>query len=495
MAKRSRRRSALRALAVLGVVAVGASFVPVPEPAVPNGAAARPIVWGPDGFWQSLERTFEDARRRGCGDVTGDLDRSLAAVDAWIAWMDRGSPHPGDAGLRALESELFAAGPLFGACPRRVGELVERFSQMREVLETKATRWDPRARATRDQLYRLLYGGRAMIEELLLQMPPREAARLALVGGSAAPSEAPSATVRGVQVHSGDLLLSRGGAPTSALIARGNDYPGNFSHVALVHVDAETHEALAIEAHIERGVVVTTAAEYLRDKKLRIMLLRLRPDLPALARDPLLAHRAAEAALDEARRRHIPYDFAMDFDDPSEQFCSEVASSAYRDRGVRLWEGLSAMSAPGLRRWLGSFGVTHFETQAPADLEYDPKLVVVVEWRDPDALWQDHLDNAVIDAMLEGAERGEDIRAPWAMLPIARLAKAYSWAINLFGRVGPVPEGMSASTALRAKALAERHHAIRERLVVAADAYRARRGYRAPYWELVRLARAASRTP
>lgn len=486
---KARRRRVVRVLGVVAVATVAALFVPEPEADVPAGSAARPIVWGPTGFWRGLEQRFEDARRRGCGEVSGDLDRSLAAIDAWIAWLDRGSARPGDAGLRALESELFGAGPLFGACPRRVGELVERFSHMREVLETRATHWDPRARATRDQLYRLLYGGRTMIEELLLQMPPREAARFALVPGSAAPSAAPSATVHGVEVHSGDLLLSRGGAPTSALIARGNDYPGNFSHVALVHVDAESHEPSVVEAHIERGVVVATADRYLRDKKLRIMVLRLRPDLPVLARDPLIAHRAAEAALDEARRRHIPYDFAMNFDDPSEQFCSEVASSAYRDRGIRLWEGLSAMSSPGLRAWLASFGVRNFETQAPADLEYDPKLVVVAEWRDPDALWQDHLDNAVIDAMLEGAERGDRIDVSWGTLPLARMAKAYSWVLNVLGREGPVPEGMSATTALRARALAERHHAIRERLVVAADAYRSRRGYRPPYWELVRLAR------
>lgn len=492
MAKR-RRRTAVRVIGVVALLVGAALFVPEPDADVPVGPAARPIVWGPAGFWRDLERRFEDARRRGCGEVSGELDRSLEAIDGWIAWMDRAAPRPGDAGLRALERELFAAGPLFGACPRRVAQLVERFSHLREVLEARATRWDPRASATRDQLYRPLYGGRTMIEELLLQMPPRDAVRFALVPGSAAPSEAPSATVRGVQIHSGDILLSRGGAPTSALIARGNDYPGNFSHVALVHVDARTHEPSVIEAHIERGVAVATADEYLRDKKLRIMVLRLRPDLPALARDPLIAHRAAEAALDEARRRHIPYDFAMDFDDPSAQFCSEVASSAYRDRGIRLWEGVSAMSSPGLRAWLSAFGVRNFETQAPADLEYDPKLVVVAEWRDPDALWQDHLDNAVIDAMLEGAERGDRIHVPWAMLPLARLTKAYSWLLNQLGRQGPVPEGMSATTALRARALAERHGAIRARLIASAERYRASRGYRAPYWELVRLARVAAR--
>ena len=43
-----------------------------------------------------------------------------------------------------------------------------------------------------------------------------------------------------------------------------------------------------------------------------------------------------------------------------------------------------------------------------ADLEYDPQLRVVAEWCDPDTLFKDHVDNAVIDVMLEAAERGSD---------------------------------------------------------------------------------------
>src|SRR3989442_10137944 len=97
----------------------------------------------------------------------------------------------------------------------------------------------------------------------------------------------------------------------------------------------------------------------------------------------------------------------MDYTDPSRLFCSEVASSVYGELGVTLWTGLSTISAPGLRRWLSAFGVRHFETQEPSDLEYDPQLVVVAEWRDPGALMPAHIHNATIDPTLEGAEAGE----------------------------------------------------------------------------------------
>jgi hypothetical protein len=300
--------------------------------------------------------------------------------------------------------------------------------------------------------------------------------------------------VHGVSLHSGDVLASRGGAPTSAFIARGNDYPGNFSHIALLHV-SEDGTPTVIESHIESGVGTSTADEYLEDEKLRIMVLRLRPDHPALADDPMLPHRAATAALEAARSAHVPYDFAMDYEDPSEQFCSEVAFAAYRAEGVELWRSLSSMSGEGLTRWLAAFGVTHFETLAPSDLEYDPQVRVVAEWRDPDALWGDHLDDAVLDVMLEGAEDGDEVGYRYAKLPLARLLKGYSAVLNLFGAVGPIPEGMSAATGLRVEWLRERHGAIRSGLERRADAYREQHERRPPYWELVRLAREADRRP
>src|SRR2546425_697889 len=342
----------------------------------------------------------------------------------------------------------------------------------------------PRAR-----LYRSLYGLRGAVEEVMLHHPDGVTA---LLDGRHEPSATPATTVHGVEIHSGDILVSRGGYPTSALIARGNDYPGNFSHIALVHVDSVSHVASAIEAHIERGVAVSTADEYLGDKKLRIMVLRLRADLPQLARDPQLPHRAAALALERARSGRIGYDFEMDYTDASRLFCSEVASSVYRELGVTLWTGLSTISGAGLRRWLASFGVRHFETQEPSDLEYDPQLVVVAEWRDPGALMQDHIDNAAIDAMLEGAEAGDALSYPWYQLPAARLAKAYSWLVRGFGGQGPVPQGMSARAALRNRAFSAHQRRVAARVSAAATRWTGQQGYPPPYWVLLDLARTAT---
>jgi hypothetical protein len=156
-----------------------------------------------------------------------------------------------------------------------------------------------------------------------------------------------------------------------------------------------------------------------------------------------------------------------------------------------LWTGISRISSPGLRRWLSAFGVKSFETQEPSDLEYDQQLTVVAEWRDQGTLKKDHYDNAVTEVMLEGAEQGDELAYQWYLLPLSRIAKAYSAVLNLLGKAGPVPEGMSATAALRNIWYSDKHEAITAQLAKKAERFRQDREYEPPYWEQVKLARNA----
>lgn len=476
-----------RAIAIAGTLAIAvALFTPERDVALAAPERNAAFTWGEDALWERLERDFESAKAAGCEEVAPRIAAGLSALDAELDAIENQGPE--DPVFARTERALFAVAPLVAACPEPEA-FIERIARLRRVVKDASAGWDVDARPARVTLYRLLYGSRAALEEILLQADDGPA----LMHGVGEPSQTPSVTVHGVTLHSGDVLLSRGGAPTSAFIARGNDYPGNFSHVALLHV-AEDGTPTVIESHIESGLGTTSAERYLEDTKLRIAVLRMRADHPALAADPMLPHRAATDALRTAQASHVPYDFEMNYRDPSRVFCSEVASAAYAQHGVTLWRGLSSMSGEGLTRWLAAFGVRHFTTIAPSDLEYDPQMRVVAEWRDPDALFSDHLDNAVLDVMLEDAERGMDVGYDYLKLPVARVMKAYSVVLNLFGAVGPIPEGMSATTGLRVDWLRARHGAIREGLEREVAAYRRDHGRRPPYWELVELARSASRS-
>lgn len=459
--------------------------------APPGGERAQkqPFAWNQDEYWQSLEAAYRMLKHGGCTTAVPGLASKFQKAKRILHKVDETRPGPDDPVFRELEGLVFEMGPVVSACNTQVMDYIGLIADMRTVIKRRSVAWDMNSAAARDTLYRLLYGSRAATEEIILQTPAVAVPKL--VPGMAEPSRTPWADVGGARIHSGDILVSRGGAPTSALISRGSDYPGNFSHIAFVYIDPGTRTAGIVEAHIERGVVVSTVEQYLKDKKLRVMLLRLRADLPQLMKDPMIPHKAALLAYNNATKKHVPYDFEMNYHDHSKLFCSEVASAAYEPFGVKLWMGISHLSSPGLQRWLSDFGVRYFETQEPSDLEYDPQLTVVAEWRDPETLKKDHYDNAVTEVMLEGAEKGDELKYQWYLLPVVRLAKAYSSVLNLMGKVGPVPEGMSSTAALRNVWYSKRHDAIAARLTRKAALFQSEKGYEPPYWELVKMARSA----
>lgn len=462
-------------------------LIPDVNPPLPADSAKQPFAWNRDEYWSQLETAFKQARQMNCIELAPRISAGFAEIDSLITQLNNSNLDPDTPLFAELENVFFRQGVFLAACPDSLNEYINRYSLMRTLVKDQSIDWDMNSPAARDCIYRLLYGGRTAIEEVMIQAPKELVQQT--VFGVYEPSATPSAEILGVEIHSGDILISRGEAPTSALIARGNDYPGNFSHAALVYIDDSTGEVSIVESHIEKGVAVATIDDYLRDTKLRVMVLRLRSDLPFMVSDPMLPHKAAQYAIIKARTGHIAYDFAMDTKEPSRLFCSEVISDAYRHVGINLWAALSHISSPGVKAWLSAFGVRNFTFEEPSDLEYDPQLRVVAEWRDYETLYKDRLDNAVVDIMLEDADKGEQLEFDRYMLPVGRTLKLYSWLLNKFGMIGPVPEGMSATAALRNKWFSNRHSAAAERLNIQADEFKKKNGYSPPYWELIKLAR------
>jgi len=458
----------------------------IPEGPSPHsaGAGKQPFIWNRAQLWASLEQNFVLARGADKTMVSNQVAHLLGESRRLLVGMTNSNAL--DPRWSEIETNLFELAPLVGADSARLPEFVVLVNGIRREAKEQSSRWDLNSDPVRQQLYRLLAASRMTLEEVLLQNP--EAAGMLPAECDAEPSQTASVVFHGVTLHSGDILVSRGGAPTSALIARGNDYAGAFSHVSLLHVDPATGAGCLIQALIEKGVVVTPLEEYSHDRRLRFMVLRPRADLPIVAADPQTPHKAAALALKEATARHIPYDFAMDYRDQSALFCSEVVSAAYERCGIRLWMGMTHISSPTIVAWLGSLGARHFETQEPADLEYDPQLRVVAEWREAPALWQAHLDDAVTDAMLAIAKPGQPLPFSSLKLPFARAAKVYSVVLNWFGRFGLIPQGMSATSALRASKYRADHAANKERLKVLAAAFEETHHDPPPYWQPVRLA-------
>jgi Permuted papain-like amidase enzyme, YaeF/YiiX, C92 family len=448
-------------------------------------APPRSFYWNRDTQWLALEQRFQQVKKDTGAPAAAEQLFTLA--NNMLLQLQQAKHLPADSLFTAIQNNFFTLAPYVATLPALQQRYIEHYKQVRYAAKLQSQQWDMNSTASRNTIYTLLYGMRAAVEETLLQGNGKfEAAMLCNNEASATPA----AKIFGIEVHSGDLLVSRGGAEVSALISRGNDYPGNFSHVALVYVD-NTGNAYLIEAHIEKGVAIANVQQYEADKKMRFMVLRPRADLPALKSNPLLPHTAARYAYEAAQKRHIPYDFKMDFVDTSAMFCSEVGSYAYHNKGVQLWQGLSTISSQGVVNWLNAFGVEHFITQMPADLEYDPQLTVVAEWRDPATLAKDHIDNAVMDVMLEQADKGSTVGYNHWLLPVVRMMKGWSWLLNKMGKVGKIPEGMSATQALKNQYVVDMHQAINKETKALADGFIKEHQYFPPYWQLVALAKQA----
>lgn len=444
-----------------------------------------PFIWDQDERWEKLEEKFIQAKNDRELINPGVTEVLIAEIDDTISDLEEKSFKPTDPQIKKLLNQFFDVAPVIASERETNKDFINLYNRARRVIKEESVNWDIDKRSTREALYKSLYGMRAAVEEVLLQS---ENPFDPVLYVKDEPSATPSTNILGIKVHSGDLLVSRGGAEVSALISRGNDFPGNFSHVALIYVEEGTNIPYLIEAHIERGVAIASLEEYIKDRKLRFMVLRPRADLPEIAENPMLPHIAAKEMFEEVQQRHIPYDFKMDFYDPEAMFCSEVGSYTYKNNGIQLWQSESTISSLGVVTLLNTFGVENFVTQMPSDLEYDPQLSVVAEWRSNESLFDDHLYNAVIDAMLICAEQGEKIEFNPFLLPVARIMKGYSWLQNQLDAEGPIPEGMSATQALKSEAFIKEHQRIKEEVIKEVEMFKKEQGYNPPYWELVKIA-------
>lgn len=207
--------------------------------------------------------------------------------------------------------------------------------------------------------------------------------------------------------QSGDILMSRGTAFTSAAIARVGDVDAQFSHLAILYIDEQTKKKYTIEAHIEIGVKTFDLEEYLSDGKARAVIYRYK--------DKELAHMAAKLMFEKANRAssttgNIDYDFGMVMFEPRELFCSEVVQHAFMlaaeklGREFRLPLFPTSMN-PRNRDFLDALGIKVKSTFAPGDMEVDPRVELIAEWRDYDRIRMLHLHDATLVKLFDWMER------------------------------------------------------------------------------------------
>lgn len=210
-------------------------------------------------------------------------------------------------------------------------------------------------------------------------------------------------------LQSGDVILSRGNAFSSAAIARigRNDY--QFSHLSFVYRDNETKELFTTEAHIEIGSVATPLTNHLSGKNAREVVFRFQ--------DTEVAHQASKASYERVLEKqksgkNIEYDFSMNITDDSRLFCSEVISSGFKAVMKNSEEPTvpfyKSKFTPGIIPFLNAIGVPatsenieKLETFSPGDIQFDPRFEMVAEWRNPTKMEESRVKDFILTKIFE----------------------------------------------------------------------------------------------
>lgn len=275
----------------------------------------------------------------------------------------------------------------------------------------------------------------------------------------------------GVTIRAGDVILVRGQLHNSAAIARIGDADSQFSHVGIVHIDADARQWL-VEALIEEGSTWSPLENALNHGLGRAVLLR--------HRDPDLAHRAATLVADHVKSANkglfgwMPYDFSMELAGDDRFFCSKLVRHGYvgASQGAMRLPSFPTRLTMTNRDFFERLGVTAVDTFAPADFELEPAFDIVAEWRDyrvtSNLRMQDLLMSKLFDWMDEHGYRfREDIRMSILAL-IGRLTSlAPDIAKRLIVRAGfpKVPSNMRTRTIATIGMLHDTAEPILQRLI------------------------------
>jgi hypothetical protein len=206
-----------------------------------------------------------------------------------------------------------------------------------------------------------------------------------------------------ITLRSGDLIISRGNAYTSAAISRIVEVDSQFSHMAMIYVpDGPAKEytieeafngskVLVLEAHIEIGSTIRSFKDYALDGNARNLLFRYD--------NPAVAHVAAKKTFDfledyrkKAHRRagplrfdlqdvnySVPYDFAMDLKKSDQMFCTEIGYYGFNIEGVKIPTFMSDIN-PNLDL-VKRLGIAGRQIFTPGDMELEPQFEMIAEFR------------------------------------------------------------------------------------------------------------------
>jgi len=93
---------------------------------------------------------------------------------------------------------------------------------------------------------------------------------------------------------------------------------------------------------------------------------------------------------------------------------------------------------------------------------------------------------------LEEADKGKEIKYNHWQLPLVRLVKGWCIIKNYFGKSGIIPEGMSATQALKNQYFVSMYKSLKATTSIKIQHFIEVNNYQPPYWQMINLAREAA---
>ena len=127
------------------------------------------FVWNSDQYWSELETRFVGARQFGCDSLSNAINSGLNEFDSLTELLQSENISPDAFLFHSIEQKIFDLSVLIGACPDSLVSFIESYGNLRTAIKIQSIKWDADDQIARDRIYRIIYGSRTAIEEIILQ--------------------------------------------------------------------------------------------------------------------------------------------------------------------------------------------------------------------------------------------------------------------------------------------------------------------------------------
>jgi len=128
------------------------------------------FVWDKDQYWSELEARFVEAKKAkkvGRLNLTDSINAGLIELESLTNALQNETVSPDSPLFQLIEQEIFDLSVLIGACPDSLAKFISVFGNLRTAVKDQSIHWNTNEQTSRDCIYRLIYGGRTAIEEII----------------------------------------------------------------------------------------------------------------------------------------------------------------------------------------------------------------------------------------------------------------------------------------------------------------------------------------